>query len=187
MTRKPVFKIFVLFFVCALAFKSFGQIKQNDNLVFVQGDSLFVVFKNSDTILLERKPFAMRYFCKQYDSKNEKFYAAQIAVLENPMDTLQLKLGQKTQDITYFEPGTGMAPGENELYDAIFITNMGHHYLTYENENQKRAFLVSKTEDKLELEWKITTAFYEEKDVQFKDLKLPFLFFVVYKYMDRIN
>ena len=159
---------------------SYGQDSAYNNIKFIQGDSIYLVDKNTDSILLNREPFGLRYFCKQYDEKRKKYYAAQIAVLENSEDTTFLKIGQSTKEIPYFESGTGMAPGTNEMYDTVFVTNTGHHYLTYENENEKRVFLISKSKDILELEWKISAAFYKEKDVQFSELKLSTLYFVVF-------
>ena len=180
MTQKFNFLIFVSIFLLTISSSCFGQENIINTITFVQGDSLYKINKNTDSIKLDRNPFSLRYFGKQYDEKNEKFYSAQIAVLDNPNDTLIIKIGQKTKDIPYFEPGTGMAPGENGMYDTIFITNTGHHYLTYENEKEKRVFIISKNKDILELEWKISAAFYEEKDVQFPDLKISTLYFVVF-------
>lgn len=180
MTQKFCFSFFVSIYLLATAFSCFGQENSTTTITFLQGDSLYKINKNTDSIKLDRKPFSIRYFSKQYNEKNEKFYSAQIAVLENPIDTLVIKIGQNTKDIPYFEPGTGMAPGENGMYDTIFITNTGHHYLTYENETEKRVFRISKNKDILELEWKISAAFYEEKDVQFSELKISTLYFVIF-------
>ncbi len=177
MVRKLNFLLLV--FTFSLAIKSLGQTGIKPNLTFIQGDSLYKTNKNSNSILLERKPFFLRYFGKKYDGKNEKYYAAQIAVLENPNDTLNLKIGTNTKDFSFFEPGTGMAPGYNNMYDTLVITNSGHHFLTYENEKDKRVFLISKNKEILELEWRISAASYNEKDFQFADLKLNTLYFVV--------
>lgn len=180
MTNKLYFEIITTIFILTLTCKSNGQEVVTNKITFLQDDSSFVITKSSGSILLDRKPFRIRYFGKQYDDKNEKFYSAQIAILENPGDTFQLRLGQLTKDISYFEPGTGMAPGENGMYETIYITNTGHHYLTYESENDKRADLISKSGDKLELEWKISAAFYQDKDVQFSELKLSSLYFIIF-------
>ena len=180
MTQKFKLLIIVSLFLLTISSSCFGQENIINSITFVQGDSLYKINKNTDSIILDRKPFSLRYFGKEYDEKNEKFYSAQIAVLDNPNDTLIIKIGKNTKDIPYFEPGTGMAPGENGLYDTIFIINTGHHYLTYENEKEKRVFRISKNKEALELEWKISAAFYEEKDVQFSDLKISTLYFVVF-------
>ena len=65
------------------------------------------------------------------------------------------------------------------MYSEIFIANDGHHYLTYESEEDKRANLISKNNDLLELEWNISGVFYENKDMQFSELQLSTVYFVV--------
>ena len=56
-------------------------------------------------------------------------------------------------------------------------------YSTKENEKEKRVFLISTNQKKYEFEWIISAAFYKAKDVQFHDLKIPCLFFVVFLHM----
>ena len=150
MTQNIYISIIISLFLLTINLSCFGQENITNSITFIQGDSLYKINKSSDTIRLDRKPFSIRYFGKRYDDKNEKFYSARVAVLDNPNDTLSLKIGQKTKDIPYFEPGTGMAPGENNMYYTIFITNSGHHYLTYESEKEKRVNLISKNKDELE-------------------------------------
>ena len=180
MTKIFKYRIFGLAFFSIITSLSFAQVKVINNVKFIQGDSVYLINKNIDSILIERKPFALRYFCKTYNEKKEEFNSAQIAVLENSADTNFLKVGKSTNGNPYFEQGTGMAPGNNEMYDTVFITNTGHNYLVYENEKKKRVFLISKGKNMLELEWRITAAHYEEKDVQFSELKLSTLYFVIY-------
>jgi hypothetical protein len=177
---KPVLKVFTMCCALAFTFKAKGQRVQSNHLTFIQGDSSYVITDNIDTIQLARKPFSLRYFGRRYDEKNEQFYAAQIAVLGHQDNTPQLKVGQRAGQLAYFEPGTGIAPGVNERYDTLYITNTGHHYLTYENEHAKRVDLVSTSEESLELEWRIEAAFYEDKDVQFTELALASLCFIVF-------
>lgn len=176
MTKKFYHTIIVSFFT----FASFGQESTQNSVTFTQDGNLQTINKDSDSIVLDRKSFSIRYFGKQYDGENEKFYTAQIAVLENPSDLAVLKIGQKTEDIPYYEPGSGMAIDESGFYESIYITNYGHHYLTYENENEKRVNLISKNKDILELEWKISGAFYNDKDIPFSKLKISTLYFVVF-------
>jgi hypothetical protein len=172
-----------LFYLCIMCsfFISNKTVAQNQNfntITFTQGDSVYKINKRTDSILLKRNPFAIKYFGLNYNEK--KFYAAQIAVLNDPKDTLILKIGQRTKNIPYFEAGTGMAPGENNRYDTIVVSNVGHHYLYYESEKEKRVTLISKQKGFLELEWKISAASFEEKDFQFSELPLQRLFFVVF-------
>ncbi|MEI7979452.1 MAG: hypothetical protein WCI53_11455 [Bacteroidota bacterium] len=180
MKYKFYFPIIIFIYLFSVSSTCSGQESNFNSITFIQGDSLYKINKNSDSINLERNPFSIRYFCKQYNGSKEKFYSARVAVLQNPEDTICLKIGQNTKQVPYFEPGTGMAPGENGMYDTLFVTNSGHHYLTYENEKDKRALLISKNKDLLELEWKISAAFYNEKDVTFSELSLSSLYFIIF-------
>ncbi len=180
MKQKIQILIRILFVSFVLPLCSCSQESAHNNLKFVQGDRIFLISRSVDSISLDRKAFALRYFCRQYDEKKEKFYSAQIAILENPNDLSFLKIGQSVNDVPYFEPGTGMAPGINDMYDTIFISNIGHHYLIYENEKNKSVFFVSRSKDVLELEWKIAASFYEQRNIQFSELKLEYLYFVVF-------
>lgn len=173
-------KIIISISLFTISLTNFAQENVNNSITFMQGDSIYKINNKTDLVNLERKPFSIRYFSKPYDSKNRQFYSVQVAILQDPIDTLILKIGQNTENISYFEPGTGMAQGSNGMYDTIVITNTAHHYLTYENENDKKVYLISENKDNLELEWKISAAYYEEKDVQFIDLKLSTLYFVFF-------
>jgi hypothetical protein len=157
-----------------------GQSFMNNNVTFIQGDSSYVVSAESDTIELERKPFSIRYFGKRYNPDQRQFYVAQIAVLDNRKDIGVLTVGMSKENTTYFEPGTGMAPGYNGKYDTLLVSDKGHHYLLYESENDHRVGLISKKANILELEWKISGVnFNQTKDLSFNEMKKSTLYFVV--------
>lgn len=169
------FSIYIIILIISTSLSVVAQ----GPISFIQNGQIITVSKNSESIQLEKNPFAIRYFAKQYNSKKEKFYAAQFAVLEKASDTAFAKIGSAIQDIPYFQPGTGLAADENGMYSEIFIANDGHHYLTYESEEDKRAKFISKNNDLLELEWDISGVFYENKDLQFSQLQLSTVYFVV--------
>jgi len=157
----------------------YGQEKDlTSQITLSQEANVFQLKQKTETVLLERKPFSIKFFNKKYNSDKSLFYSMQVAVLANPADTLILTSEKKIDKIPYFEPGTGMAPGYSNMYDTIFITNEGHNYVTYENESDKRANLISEKDGILELDWKIIAANYKEKDVPFDLLKLNTLYFV---------
>lgn len=158
-----------------LGFCGFQINAQGPVLTFVQ-DGKMLAAKNGDSVMLEKKGFSIRYFGKRYDEKNEKFYSAQIAVVEKGEDAALARPGISMEATPYFGTGTGIAG--DEIYDALFISNEGHNYLFYATEKDKRANLVSEKDEELELEWKITNAFYKEEDVSFVNLPVKHLYFV---------
>lgn len=157
----------------------FSQINILSKIKFLQADSIFAINKDYDSITLYRDSFSIRFFSNQYDDKKEKYYATQIAVLSDEKALDDIKIGKTLAEFSFFDIGTGMAPGYNNMYDTVFITNEGHNYIYYQNEKDKRAFLISKKEDKLELEWRIKAANYKEKEQSFAELPFKQLYFIV--------
>lgn len=182
MILKSILQVF-LFFVFYSAFQQLSGQVIIENIYFHQDNKTFHISKQSDSLVLERKPFSIYYYGKKYNSEKEEFYSAQIAILDNAEDTLLLKSGKPTYEITFFEPGSGLAPYENGMYDTVFITNSGHHYLIYENENEKRVNLISQIENYNEFEWKIKAVHYQEKNISLSDITINTLYFVIF--MDR--
>ncbi|MEC5394353.1 hypothetical protein [Bergeyella sp. RCAD1439] len=178
MKRNHFLKTWISAFAFVLTGQSYAQKALINKITFLQDDRSFAVEENSGTVFLERKPFKIRYFGQIYTPAKQKFYATQVAVLENKENTLPL--GQSVEATSYFAPGTGMAPGENERYDTVYITNSGHHYLLYENEKEKRVDLVSKSKGGCEFEWNIAGAFYQDQDVPFSELPLSSLYFMIF-------
>ena len=82
---------------------------------------------------------------------------------------------------TYFEPGTGMAPGYNGKYDTLLVSGQSHHYLLYESESDRRVDLISKKANILELQWNISGVnFRQTKDLSFSEMKKSTLYFVIF-------
>lgn len=161
--------VIVLLFCCSCAVKK--------KLSFVQGDNVIVISeKSNNQIDLNKAPFSILYFSKNYRDKASKYYAAQIAVLDNENDIALVKPGMEKSNIPFFEPGTGMAPGYNEKYDTMYVSNNAHHYLTYEDD---RVYLVSRKGEYAQLEWKIKAIHHNKKDYNMKDIPTKTLFFVV--------
>lgn len=180
MTRKLYCRALLIGLFLTLAIRVEGQSLISNDVTFIQGDSFYVVSSESDSIELERKPFSIRYFGKRYNPDQRQFYVAQIAVLDNRKDIGVLTVGMSRENTTYFEPGSGMAPGYNGKYDTLFVSDKGHHYLLYESENDHRVGLISKKANILELEWKISGVnFNQTKNLSFNEMKNSTLYFVI--------
>ncbi|HLG04318.1 MAG TPA: hypothetical protein VI731_12040, partial [Bacteroidia bacterium] len=105
--------ISTVLFILTLSVILNGQVNNSNYITFIQGDSIFRIDSSIDSLVLEKKPFAIRYFCKQYDDEGGQYYAAQIAVLKNPGNMICLAVGKKTKSIPYFASGTGLASDAN--------------------------------------------------------------------------
>ncbi|MEW6468405.1 MAG: hypothetical protein AB1458_05740 [Bacteroidota bacterium] len=152
-----------------------------NTIKFIQGDSTCIISGFPDSITLDKKPFALRYYCKVYNSKKGKFYSAQVAILDNATDTAFAKVGQKLEDIPYFQMGTGFASIKGKGYDTAFVSASGHHYLFYENEKDKRVTRVATHPGGvLELEWRILALNHDGENVSFHELRTDNLYFVIF-------
>src|SRR6186997_522880 len=156
-----------------------GQTDTLNDVIFLQGDRNYKITAEYDSIKLDKKPFSIRYYCNKYDESFEKFYSAHIAILPSIDDYSSLKVGSNTIGIPYFEPGSGIAVGENEMYESAHITNTGHHYLYYEYDEESRVKFISKNGKLLLLEWQISAFYYDNETIQIQDLKLSNLFFAI--------
>lgn len=181
MTRKLYCRALLIGLFLTLAIRVEGQALISNDVTFVQGDSIYVVSAESDTIELERKPFSIRFFGKRYNPDQRQFYAASIAVLENTKDIGHLTVGMSTSKTTYLEPGSGMAAASNGYGDTLLVTATGHYYLFYESESKKRVNLISKKANILELEWNILGFdMSETTDRSFRRMKKSTLYFVIF-------
>jgi hypothetical protein len=183
MNMKHKYLIHALFagLTVTISYTGFSQSKDYTVISFVQDDKVVTLNRASDSVVLAKQPFSIVYYGKRYDSQKEKFHAMQVAVLKDPADTLKLAVGKNINDVAYLEPGSGMAPGGRGLYDAIVITNAGHHYLYYENEAERRVSRVSVVNDLLELEWHISGASIDDDDIPLAKLTVPALYFVFFQ------
>ena len=178
-TLKARFLLYLLFLLQSVTVQ--GQALINNNVTFIQGDSVYVVSAERDTIEIDRKPFSIRYFGKRYNAEQRKFYAASIAVLENIKDIGHLTVGMSTSKTTYLEPGSGMAAASDGYGDTLLVTATGHYYLFYETESEKRVNLISKKANILELEWNISGFdLSETTNRSFSRMKKSTLYFVIF-------
>ena len=182
MLRTSILQWFCVFVFSLMASHRLeGQALINNKVTFIQGDSVYVVSADRDTIEIERKPFSIRYFGKRYNPEQKLFYAAQIAVLDNRKDIGVLTVGMSAENTTYFEPGSGMAQNENCNDYIMAVNESGHHYLIYENESHRRVDLISKKANILELQWNVSGVnFRQTKDLSFSEMKKSTLYFVIF-------
>lgn len=180
MKYKHSIRLFAFVLLLFISVSASAQSKNYNVITFVQEDSSKTISLATDSVMLDRKPFSIVYYGKRYNSQQEKYYAMQVAVLKDAADTLSLGAGKNIAGIPYFEPGTGMAPGANGLYDAITVDNKAHHYLYYENEAERRVSRVSIAHDLLELEWKISGVWLNDQELTLAELTLPALYFVFF-------
>ena len=157
---------------------SFVFSQDNNGIVFIQKGKKQIVRDSISVIQLDRAAFSIQFNGKKYDS--EHFHATQIAVIASKVGLYQARIGQKTDAIPYFEPGTGMAPNHNNMYNTMIVSDLAHHYIYYESEQDKRAYLVNQKEGMLQLEWNIQNCYYEGKEYTFEELPAKSLYLILF-------
>lgn len=139
---------------------------------FFQNDVETILKKKTQTIEIEKHPFALRFYNKRYNPEAKEFYAAQVAAFRDKSDLDQVNVGMLKSDVASFRPGTGMAPGENGKYESLIFDNAAHHYLVYENTDSKRLDLLDKSGEFLKLEFKINGFFMNKKEIKMTDTEI---------------
>lgn len=114
----------------------------------------------SETIEVDRKKFSLRFYNKRYDSKNEKFYAAEITAFTDKSQFDKLGIGVPIADIPCFESGSGMAPDRSGKYESLIFNNEGNNYTFYEDAQSKRLNLLKDTGGLLRLEFEINSLYF---------------------------
>jgi hypothetical protein len=152
-------------FLVAVVLFAFNLLLTTDYITIYQDDTEVEVGSEEQEIQIRRAKFAIRFSSKRYNSSKEQFYAAQIAAFLDKSELSKINEGMSTEDISCFEPGSGMATGSNGFYESIIFNNAGHHYLYFENKKERRVNLISENNGILRLEFPITKLYINEKDV----------------------
>ena len=148
------------------------------NLRIVQNGKEIKINKQNQEIRLDRNDFSLRVNMPLDGG-------AQIAALDNQSDYNLTKGGLKSEDVSYFTPGTSMAASGQ--YEAMIIDNEANHYLYYSDGNDSRVTKLSKDKNNMvDGEWQIhgmeirDTSNYELMEYSFEDFPLDTIYLVVY-------
>ena len=158
-----------------------------DTIQFIQGDDIHPLIKENDTITLDRDEFHIRYHAKKFDPNKKKPYALRIALMQHPDN--KIHPGTNVETVDYFRLGTGMANSDNT---ELIIADAGNNYIFYQNENEKRADLLSQNGDDLLLDIDVKSLYVpisnlDSKSVELKDTHMKDLWFVIWYDADLNN
>ncbi|MBI3133717.1 MAG: hypothetical protein HYZ14_03490 [Bacteroidetes bacterium] len=154
--------------------------KPNHPGIFIYQNGAEFQVKNDTVFQLPRNPFSIRYFSRMWNEKAKKFYTAQIAGFVNKSEMLAVRTGMKTDLIPCFSPGTGMAPDRSGFYTEFIIRSYAHHYLLYENEQNRRVQLISAGRDFSYFDFAIASFYIDDMTYSVNDFPYPELFLVVF-------
>lgn len=167
--------IFGLFFLVSAA--SAAQ-PFHPGLVFVQDAFRKEIVSETDFLTLRKEPFSIQFSNAFYNTRKEHFYSLRVALIENEEDLAHIEEGMPVSLIPYFETGTGISTGEDGFYPGAVLNSYGHHYLYYENEQNRSVRLLSKKDGTGRFEWTVTRLYIGGKDYPLDRIPLDSFYFV---------
>ena len=164
---------------------SFKILKTNDYLenkenIVIHQQNNEIILQSESQINIKREKFSIRFSNKAYNSSLKEFNATQIAAFLDKSELSKIKIGVSVNDIPCFAPGTGMAPSENGFYESITFENSAHHYLFYENQNDRRVNLINENKNILRLEFPVNKFNLNGKDVKIEKTKLSEFYLAIF-------
>lgn len=164
--------VILLVQACKKLKSSQGKGGVTTELIIFQNGQETAVKSSSETVEIDKKEFALRFFNKRYNTESKEFYSAQIAAFIVKSEFDKVKIGMSKSDLPCFEPGSGMAPDRSGKYESLIFNISGHHYTIYENSESKRLNLLNDSGKLLKLEFSISSLYYDDTDVKMSDTKL---------------
>jgi len=150
-----------------------------NNIYFFQHGKEQKINEFPEIINMDKNEFSIRFYNKKYNSGTKEFNATHIAALldKNLFDKINIDVS--TENISCFAPATGMAAG-NSGYDALIFDSAGHHYLFYEDEDNKRLQLLEKGNVFHKLEFVVNRLYYNEQEIDIKDSDLEEFYLAIF-------
>jgi len=113
------------------------------------------ILAHSDTLEIDKSKFALRFYHKRFDAENKQFYATRLAAFYDVSQYPAIEMGISIDSLACFKAGTGMATAKNGSYESLQFNSQAHHYLFYQNEENKRVNLIDSLGDMHKLEFEI--------------------------------
>lgn len=179
---------FIAIALIGFVLQSCSILKSTENKGFDNYSTVYV-FQNgielpistqSDTIEIDKSKFTLRFYNKPYDVASKKFYATRITAFYNVSQLPVVETGMAIDSIECFAPGTGMATAKNGGYEALRFNSRAHHYLFYENEENKRVDSIASLGEMFKLEFEIDSLNFMGQLTAMSDIRLSEFYLLVF-------
>jgi hypothetical protein len=150
-------------------------------IVISQSGSTYKLGDGSKTIELKRKNFDIRWWDNAYAFEDQQLNTIQIAVDTTPSVFNGIKPGILVDNASCFAPGSGAAGPQAKPYESIFLGSDVHHYIFFENDENRRANVITQSGNIYHLEWPIEKIYINEKDTPISEFNGQNLYFVVFQ------
>lgn len=132
-----------------------NELKQElKNIDLIQGEQIWKLSAGHHTIQIRNKEFAMVFLQKAYNKKKEVFHTVQVNTTQNIDIFNSVAVGKNMVEIECFSPGSGLAMRDGNNPELMLV-DYGHHYLYYENEDDRRLTKLGTKGDYYYLEWRL--------------------------------
>lgn len=170
-----IFKLLILSF-----FGLFNTQEEYDlGCSIVQKSEVIDLREEHTTMSLDRKKFSFRFNSRKYDIDKGDKYATQIAISKDKKDLELIKEGQRSSNVYFYSPGTGIAA--SGAYTCFYPTNHGgHQYIIYEEEGEQRAKLIRQDDDILRLEATVKCIVDDGDKIKMKKSDYDELHFIIF-------
>ncbi len=175
---RPVFFLLMtgFFLSCYISKRAYSSESMTD-IFLVQNNQSRIIRSNSE-IEIKQAPFSLQFYTKRYAPKRHEFYSAKIAALFTKDELNHLKEGMTIEDIPVFGPATSLAAGRYG-YDALVISDYGHHICFYENEEHRRARLLKQEGDELKLAFDVFALFINGRNIAIEEAPISTLYLAI--------
>lgn len=146
--------------------------------VFTQNTDKMEILSETGSLTLKKEPFTLQFRNAYYNTHKEQFYSLQVALIENEEDLAHIEEGMPISLIPYFETGTGMSADEDGFYSSAVLNSYGHHYLYYENEQNRSVRRLSQKDGTGRFEWVVERMYINGKDYPLSKIPVSSFYFV---------
>lgn len=152
----------------------------NLGLKIIQDGKEFVIQSTEQNINLTKDKFEIIFNLKKDDDIAQKYYAARIVADVDPDIFKQFEVDKKFEEIPSLAIGTSMAGPKDAPYNCIFFDDQAHHYIFYNNEDEKRVNLISKEEDILQVGFDIENYCMQDFEINISNSNFEEIFMVFF-------
>ncbi|MDX2245208.1 MAG: hypothetical protein SF052_00415 [Bacteroidia bacterium] len=146
----------------------------------VQGNSVFHLDEEYNAVPLKKGAFSIQFLNAEYNTSKGLYGITQVAAFSQPKDMSELQSGVRTSQISYFQPGTGLAGPYEGGYLYVDEKN-AHHYLYYSLDESSRCDLLSEgTGGLLELSWTVNQFDFDGKRIPVKKWTSDNVYLVIF-------
>jgi hypothetical protein len=175
-----------LILLCALSFSCTNKRSTSS----YQGECFIVVSQSglpqklsdgTKTIELQRENFDIRWWDGYYSFEENLINTMQIAVDTNAAIFNGIKPGVRIDETTCFAPGTGLAGPHAKPYESVILSSDSHHYIFFENDEKRRANVITQSGDIYHLNWPVEKIYLNDKDQSISNFQGEYLYLVVFQ------